>query len=251
MRKLALAVMALALTIPLGAVAKDTAQDAASGDPMAAWKPPRIMHEKQDKKEIGALFSAMHQASVKGDLDAAAALMDFPVLMVTDDSSGQAMGETWDREKWLEVMKPFYSPHHEMKVKHKPTITLLTDSLATIADEATITMGKKTVKARSSMLAVRKDDKWLVKSMVEGGWGDMMKEKPATASQPMAPSGTGSGMGSGSHSGMGSGGMGSGGMGSGMESHPSGATSPSTGAGTGAPSGMGTGTKATPEKTGR
>ena len=39
-------------------------------------------------------------AARTGDLDAAAALIDFPVTMMTDDSKGQAKGEPWDREKW-------------------------------------------------------------------------------------------------------------------------------------------------------
>jgi Domain of unknown function (DUF4440) len=233
MRKLAVAVVALAFTVPLGARAKDAA------DPMAAWKPRKVMNAEKDKKEIGALFMAMHEAGKKGDVDAAAALVDFPVLMVTDDSQGQAMSDSWTREKWLQVMKPFYSPHPEMKVKHKPAITLLTDSLATIADEATITMGKKTVTARSSTMAIRKDGKWLIKAMVEGGWGDMMKEQPTSSAQPgTAPSGTGTG--SGASSGMGT--SGSSGAGTGMGTSGASPPGPATGTSGSPPGGPGMGT---------
>ncbi len=196
MKKIALAVTLLAFVAPAFAH-QETSAAGENKDPMAGWVPRKVTREAADKKEISALFKSMEAAEKKGDLEAAAALVDFPVLMVTDDSKGEAMGEAWTREKWMQVMAPFYQhPKPDMKVTHKPTIYVITDSLATAQDEWTMTMGAKKLSARDSTLLVRRNGKWLVKSMTEGGWGDMMAEQPATASQPAAPSGTGS-MGSG------------------------------------------------------
>jgi uncharacterized protein (TIGR02246 family) len=165
-----------ALVVPVSlALAADEKAAAPSEDPMAGWVPPKVKNEAKDKQEIQALFKAMDTAGKRGDLEAAAALVDFPVLMVTDDSKGEAMGEPWDRERWTEVMKPFYEkPMKDMKVTHKPTIFLLSDSLASVDDVSTMSMGGKTVTSRNSMLVIRRDGKWLVKAMAEGGWGDMM-----------------------------------------------------------------------------
>ncbi len=150
------------------------AGDKAPADMMMGWKPPKLKSEAQDRKEITALLGKMEAAGKKGDLEAAAAILDFPVLMVTDDSKGEAGGESWDREKWTQAMKPFYEhPMAGMQVVHHPTITVLTDSLASATDAWTMTMGKKKVSARSAMLLVRKGGEWKVKAMVEGGWGDM------------------------------------------------------------------------------
>jgi hypothetical protein len=190
MKKLALLV-ALSAFVPAGFAADQPASS--SKDPMAGWVPRKVTKEQQDKKEIAALFKAMHEAGKNGDLNAAAALVDYPVLMVTDDSKGEATADSWTRERWMEVMAPFYKPMPGMKTTDKPTIFLLTDSLASVDNQWTMTMGNKKTTGRSASLVVRKDGQWRIKSMAEGGWGDMMKEKPATASQPTEPSGTGAG----------------------------------------------------------
>jgi uncharacterized protein (TIGR02246 family) len=191
MSKLALALSLLAFAAP--ATAEEGKAGAAQNDPMAGWKPPKVTHEAQDRKEISALFKAMEDAGQKGDLDAAAALVDFPVLMVTDDSKGQAMAETWSREKWTQAMAPFYKQPMPagMKIAHRPAIFLLSDSLASVNDQQTTTMGKRKVASRSCTLLVRRDGRWRIKSMTEGGWGDAMAEHPGSsgASGTAAPAG--------------------------------------------------------------
>ena len=154
---------------------------AAPPNPMAAWKPKKVAREAQDKKEILALLKAMEQAGMKGDLAAAAATIDFPVLMVTDDAKGQASADSWSREQWAKVMAPMYEKPMEGKITHKPDIFLASDSLATLNDVVTMTMGKKTITARNTTILVRKNGQWLVKAMMEGGWGDMMAGPPPEA----------------------------------------------------------------------
>lgn len=146
-----------------------------AGDPLAGWTPPKVKHEARDKQEIEALIRAMDAAGKAGDLEAATALVDFPVTMMTDDSRGQAMGEAWTRAQWVEVMRPFYEkPMKDLKVTHRPSIFLLSDSLASVDDVVTMTKGGKTTTGRNSMFLIRRDGAWRVKAMAEGGWGDMM-----------------------------------------------------------------------------
>ena len=205
MKRFALAVTLLTLARPAFAAGEDT--KASAGDPMAGWMPPKVKNEQADKKEILALFKSMEVAEKKGDLDAAAALVDFPVLMVTDDAKGQAMSGTWDKEKWTKVMEPFYKhPMSDVKVTHKANIFMISDSLASVDDQATITHGTKSIRARNSTLLVRKDGRWFVKAMVEGGWGDVMKKEPAAAAGEVTPQ---TGTGSDSSTGTGSSGTGS------------------------------------------
>ena len=92
-----------------------------------------------------ALLQAMEQAGKKGDLAAAAAHIDFPVLMVTDDTKGQASGD--------ELVEGAVDPGHgamyeqpmDVKMTHRPQIFLASDSLATLNDEVTMTMGKQSI----------------------------------------------------------------------------------------------------------
>jgi hypothetical protein len=123
----------------------------------------------------------MDEAAKKGDLAAAAALVDFPVLMITDDAKGQASAVEWSKEQWTQVMEPFYKQPMPGKVTHKPLVFLASDSLATLNDVVTMTVGKKSMTSRNTTILVRRDGKWRIKAMMEGGWGDMM------ASSPQAP----------------------------------------------------------------
>jgi hypothetical protein len=187
---------ALCLVVPAIAVGAEPSAGA-SGDAMAGWVPPRVKAEAKDKQEIQAVIRAMDSAARTGDLDAAAALVDFPVTMMTDNSKGEGMGDAWDRERWVEQMRPLYGQGmKDMKITHKPTVFLLSDSLASVGDVATMTQGGKTITSRSSMFLVRRDGKWRVKAMAEGGWGDLMAEKgqgAASAGQGSPSQGTGTG----------------------------------------------------------
>ena len=191
MKSLLLAMFLVPATLALAAEKAAPPSD----DPMAGWVPPKVKNEAKDKQEIQAVMRAWDSAGKTGDLEAAAALVDFPVTMVTDDSKGEAMGEAWSREQWTKVMKPFYDkPMKDMKVTHKPTIFLLSDSLASVDDVCTMTQGGKTMTTRNSTLMVRRDGKWLVKAMAEGGWGDKMGATPrdtASGTSPAPPGSTG------------------------------------------------------------
>lgn len=190
-------VLALIALVPFLALAAEEKAAATPENPMAKWVPPKVTNAAKDKQEIQGLFRSMETAARTGDLDAATALVDFPVTMMTDDSKGEAMGEAWTREQWVQAMKPMYDkPMKDVKVTHRPTIFLLSDSLATVDDVWTMARGGKTMTSRSSMFLVRKDGKWLVKAMAEGGWGDVMAAPPqGTASGGQGPGSEGTGSG--------------------------------------------------------
>ncbi|BDG05965.1 nuclear transport factor 2 family protein [Anaeromyxobacter oryzae] len=188
MKKLAFAALVLAMTGP--AFAQADKPQASAENPMARWKPPKVTNEQKDRKEIQAVLKQLEAAGKKGDIDAAAALLDFPVLMVTDDSKGQAMADSWTKEKWVEQMGPVYKQPMPA-VTNKPTITLLSDSLAIVTNQWSTTMGKQKVSARDALQLVRVDGKWRIKSMIEGGWGDMMGPASAASTGGASPTGTG------------------------------------------------------------
>ncbi|HEX9399594.1 MAG TPA: hypothetical protein VF912_05745 [Anaeromyxobacter sp.] len=245
--------LAMLLVPSLALAAEEKTAAPSSGDPMANWVPPKVTNASKDKQEIQALLHAMDAAGRTGDLDAAAALVDFPVMMMTDDSKGEAMGEPWSRDRWTEVMKPFYDkPMKDVKITHKPTIFLLSDSLASVDDVSTMTMGGKTVTSRSSSLLVRRDGKWRVKTMAEGGWGDMMaKSQQGTASGAQTPSSERTGSGAAGSASQGTGSAteapGSQGTGSGAQPMPP----PASGGAVETPAtpGTGSGAQVPPERT--
>jgi hypothetical protein len=68
-----------------------------------------------------------------------------------------------------------------MHTKHRTTVFLLSNSLASVEDVVTVKMGAKIFTVRSGNMVIKKGGKWLFKAMAEGGWGDMMASGPATA----------------------------------------------------------------------
>jgi len=148
---------------------------------MGAWTPRKVTHE--DKKGIEAMLTKVDNAWKTGDLAATASMVDFPVYMVTDDSKGTVYTESWTKEMYMtnmtEAMKNM-SGMKDIKVKHNRKYDFLTDDMAIVYDNASMTMGKQTMNVRSSSLVIQKDGKWMIKSMMEGGWGDSMKAKSET-----------------------------------------------------------------------
>lgn len=176
--RLAAVLCALAPAAALGQAASSAPPAGAPpADPMAAWAPRKLTpaQEKQAGKQLHQLFAKMEQAGQKADLDAAAALIDFPVLMLTDNKAGDAVGEPWSEEQWRKVMAPMYAspPPKDMRMTNAPKIFFLSDTLASVDNVWTMAMGKKKTTGRSSMLVMRKGGEWKIKAMVESGWGDM------------------------------------------------------------------------------
>ena len=150
----------------------------------AARKPT---NEKQTKQEIMDFFKAQDEAMKKGDMEASFAAADYPVFMVTDDLKGVPEARMYSREEYIAEMKPFFEGMpKDTKMTHKPTITVLSDSLVNVVDDFTMTMNKQTVSGRNAGLLVKRDGKWKWKTMVEAGWGGMSS---GSGSAPMPTEG--------------------------------------------------------------
>jgi len=161
----------------------------AAGEGMAAagWVPRKVT--KKDDKAIDAFYKQYEETMMKGDMTTQATMVDFPVYMATDDAKGMVSAGTYNKEQYVKMMEasmkamPKMSPE-EMKKQAKSTkrsYDYLTDTMVMVNSECTMNMGKEKVTTKGSELLINKDGKWMVKSMVAGGWGDMMKS-PTTAS---------------------------------------------------------------------
>ncbi|MCI0571667.1 MAG: hypothetical protein L0Y66_13020 [Myxococcaceae bacterium] len=177
-RLIAASLVSLVLAAPAWAQAQKqqlpapTAQDAPMDmSKMGPWT-RKPTNEAQTRKEIQAFFKEEEAAMKKGDLEATLARIDFPVLMATDDSKGVPSAEMWDRQRYAAEMKPFYEKMpKDMEMTHKPTVTVLSDSLAAVTDDFTMKMGKQKMSGRNAGLLVKKDGQWKWKAMAEAGWG--------------------------------------------------------------------------------
>jgi uncharacterized protein (TIGR02246 family) len=191
-------ITALALSAPALAQEKPAAPGAAPAAPTGA--PPEMTKmgpmsrpvTKPDKKGVDALFKAMEDGWKKGDINVLADMVDFPVIMLTDDSTGTAKSVNMTREQWVEVMRPMLTNMpKDAKMTHKHDVTFLSDTLAVAIEDNGLTMGKTKGKWKSMSVLTQKDGKWKFKEMAEAGWGDMpMPGKPPAGGPSKTPTTT-------------------------------------------------------------
>jgi hypothetical protein len=176
---------ALLCMVPRVAVATHTPETAAGDQPMYGPMTRLPKDEKKDKKELDAFNKAFEDAMMKGDLDAAAGMVDFPVLMMTDNSNGVFSSVEMTHDQWVATMKPFVDKmkdKKDMKMTHKITVDIFSDDLASCDGETTLKMGKMKGTYRGENTMVRVNGAWKIKTMMEAGWGDMkMPDTPGPA----------------------------------------------------------------------
>jgi hypothetical protein len=140
-------------------------------------------NEKQTKKEIEAFFKHVQELEKKSDMEGMFAVVDFPAYMITDDLKGVPEAKLYSREEYVAMMKPMMeSMPKDMKMTHKPTITVISDSLANVADDFTLTMGKQKITGRNVSILVKRDGQWKWKVMMEAGYGGMSPPQGAGGS---------------------------------------------------------------------
>jgi hypothetical protein len=199
MRKTILAVFAATLVAgsawaqdkgakPAAAPAAAPAAPPAGGPDMSKMGPwsRKPTNEAKTKKEIADFYKEVEEGMKKGDVDGAIAMVDFPVYMMTDDSKGVPKSGEWTKEMYTAMMKPMMENiPKDVKMTHKPTVTVLSDSLVNVTDDFTMSHGKDKMSGRSLNVLVKKDGKWKWKVMGEAGWGDM--PMPSAAPAAAAP----------------------------------------------------------------
>lgn len=139
------------------------------------------------KKEITAWLAEDEKLAAAKNWDGMLARIDFPVTMITDSTSGAVSSRAASRDEYLAEMKPFWdNMPADMKTKHKFTVSVMSDALAAVVDDFTMTIGKVKVSGRNASTLVKVGGSWKWKTMTEAGWGDM-GAPPAAAPAPAAP----------------------------------------------------------------
>ena len=191
MRRTALCLVSLVLTTPVWA--QDTKKETppATGGSGQAMDMNKVgpwtrkpTNEAKTKKEVDAFLKEEDALMKKRDFTAMTDRVDFPVFMATDDSKGVPKGETYDRQRYTDMMKPMFEQMPaDMKTTHKYDVTVLSDSLATFTDDYVLTMEGKKHSGRNAGLLVKRDGQWKWKAFFEAGWGD--QPEPAVGGSGM------------------------------------------------------------------
>lgn len=158
-------------------------------DPTRAGSPARkSKNEAAVKKEVEAWWVAEETLVKSKSFQAIADRVDFPLMLVTDSMTGVPTGTVTNREQYIAMMKPMWeATPPELKVAHRFTTTVLSDSIVVVVDDYTATLNKQPVKGRSSAMLVKVDGQWKTKVMAEAGWGDAPGVTATPAAAAPAP----------------------------------------------------------------
>lgn len=180
-RRITVCLAALVLTSPVWAQDQEHKHSppaaGGSGTPMDMSKmgpwTRKPTNEAKIRKEVEAWVKEGDAIMKRRDFEADIARADFPIYMATDDSKGIPVAETYDRQKYTEMMKPMFEQMPaDTQMNHKLDITVLSDSLVSFTDDYTMTMGGKKLPGRNNGLLVKRDGQWKWKAFFEAGWGD-------------------------------------------------------------------------------
>jgi ketosteroid isomerase-like protein len=201
MIKLATVLCGLALATP--AMAQAPAQPAAPPHGAAAPAPPAAAPAapdmtkmgpmtrkvaKEDKKGIADFYKAWEEGFKKSDINALVALVDFPVIMMSDNSKGEEGHFEANREQWTKMFSAFLATPKDVKFSSKQAPTFLSETLAVVIESMNMTAGKTKGSWKGFSVLTLKDGKWKLKQMAEAGWGDMAPAgAPAPKKAPSAP----------------------------------------------------------------
>jgi hypothetical protein len=177
----ALSVLALS-----GAGADSSKTDSSDMSKVGPWA-RMPTNEAQTKKDVSDFVNGQEALEAKGDVATLLAHVDFPVTMVTDDSKGNPSAMVVDEPTYEAMMKPFWQNFPtDMKMTNKLTISVLSDSLANVIDDFSMTTDGHTLSGRNQSIVVKSGGMWKWKVLTEAGWGDM-NASPAAAAAPPAP----------------------------------------------------------------
>lgn len=119
--------------------------------------------------EIRAWFAEYDARAARGDIEGLADLAVFPLNVVTDIPGGASAAQTWDRARFVEVMTDVVGEGAELTSVRTPHP--LSDNLAVVLTDATVTVEGNEVALRYADVLVRTADGWAFQTMVQPGHG--------------------------------------------------------------------------------
>jgi len=168
--------------------AAPAAPAAAQGPDMTKMGPMSRKVTKEDKKGVTDTYKAWDEAWKKSDVNALADLVEFPLIMMSDNSKGEEKHFEATREQFVAMMAGFANMPKDMKMTAKHAPTFISDSLVVSVNNDSMTMGKVKGSWHSFDVLTLKDGKWKFRQICEAGWGDMApSEHSMAAEHGMAP----------------------------------------------------------------
>lgn len=110
-----------------------------------------------------------------GDVEAMADMALFPLVVMSNDSTGECVAQEWDRATFVQAMGMATGDAAPRLQNHRAPVFLGPD-LAVVVTDTTVTTGDEVAYMRYVDILAKTGGRWRFKSMVQAGWGDMMRQ---------------------------------------------------------------------------
>ncbi|HEX6416111.1 MAG TPA: hypothetical protein VFZ62_01160 [Candidatus Saccharimonadales bacterium] len=128
-----------------------------------------------DIESLMAWFKNYDALAANNNVDAMIKEAHLPITVITDDSNGECVTQQWDESAFRASIEGNTSnPNTKIKNDRRPFF--LSRNLAVVITEATVTNGEDVQYMRYVDVLVKSNGEWKFKSMMQAGWGDMLKE---------------------------------------------------------------------------
>lgn len=132
---------------------------------------------EQDTADLLAWFAEYDALAVAKDVEAMADTAHFPITVVTNDSAGNGVTQVWDRQAFVRAMgAAMQGDMGDLRMENHRRPTFLNRDLAVVVTDSTVTVGEQVRHLRYADVMVKSAGAWRFTSMIQGGWGDMLKE---------------------------------------------------------------------------
>ena len=106
------------------------------------------------------------------DIEAMADMALFPLVVMTNDSAGECVVQEWDRATFVQAMDTGTS---SADIANRREPAFLGADLAAVVTDATVTEDGRVQHMRYVDVMAKEGGDWRFKSMIQSGWGDMLK----------------------------------------------------------------------------
>ncbi|UWZ34134.1 hypothetical protein Drose_23090 [Dactylosporangium roseum] len=103
----------------------------------------------------------------------------FPLVVMTNDSAGECVTQEWDRATFVQAMGMAVGDGDPAapKLDNRRQPVFLGPDLAVVVTDTTTTLGDQVRHMRYVDVMARTGGRWRFKSMVQAGWGDMLRDQ--------------------------------------------------------------------------
>ncbi len=129
-----------------------------------------------DVDGLMAWFAEYDALAARHDVEAMADTALLPVTVISNDSAGDGVVQQWDRDALVASFGASMESVGEVRMENDRTPVFLNADVAVVVTNSKVTAGEQVQHMRYADVMVKSGGRWRFASMIQAGWGDVMKQ---------------------------------------------------------------------------